>query len=76
MSKKAAISRLRKELKAFMKDPPPFMSVAVSDDNFFNWSYLLEGPPNTPCPSRKPKGPPPFPFPLLHPQALSGLFFP
>ena len=64
--KKGAISRLRKELKAFMRDPPPYLSVAVNDQNFFLWSYLLEGPPNTPYEGGwywgRLKFPPEYPF--------------
>jgi ubiquitin-conjugating enzyme E2 J2 len=48
MSKKGAIARLRKELKAISNDPCPYIHVAVSDSNFLNWSFLLEGPPDTP----------------------------
>ena len=36
MAKKGAINRLRKELAALMKDPPPYISVAVSDANFLS----------------------------------------
>ena len=48
MSKKGAINRLRKELKALLKDPVPYIHVAPNEANFLLWSYLLEGPPNTP----------------------------
>ena len=48
MSKKGAINRLRKELKVLLKDPVPYIHVAPNEANFLLWSYLLEGPPNTP----------------------------
>jgi len=48
------------------QDPPPYLSVAVSDANFFLWSYLLEGPPNTPYAGGwywgRLKFPPEYPF--------------
>mmetsp|Transcript_18079 Transcript_18079/g.39727 ORF Transcript_18079/g.39727 Transcript_18079/m.39727 type:complete len:256 (-) Transcript_18079:47-814(-) len=48
MASKQAISRLRKELKSISADPPPHIHVACSDANILNWSYLLEGPAETP----------------------------
>eukprot|EP00746_Dinoflagellata_sp_MGD_P135817 gnl/MRDRNA2_/MRDRNA2_69861_c0_seq1.p1 gnl/MRDRNA2_/MRDRNA2_69861_c0~~gnl/MRDRNA2_/MRDRNA2_69861_c0_seq1.p1 ORF type:complete len:376 (-),score=56.86 gnl/MRDRNA2_/MRDRNA2_69861_c0_seq1:74-1114(-) len=42
-----ALTRLRKELKAFHADPPPHIHVAVDEKNILNWSYLLEGPSGT-----------------------------
>jgi len=48
MASKPALSRLRKELKAITADPPPYIHVAVDEANILNWSYLLEGPSETP----------------------------
>eukprot|EP01047_Picozoa_sp_COSAG01_P054787 COSAG01_NODE_6028_length_3891_cov_2.424842_4_plen_306_part_00 len=47
-NKKGAIARLRKELRALMKEPVPYIHVAPNESNFLLWSYLLEGPPDTP----------------------------
>eukprot|EP00747_Dinoflagellata_sp_TGD_P169316 gnl/TRDRNA2_/TRDRNA2_198028_c0_seq1.p1 gnl/TRDRNA2_/TRDRNA2_198028_c0~~gnl/TRDRNA2_/TRDRNA2_198028_c0_seq1.p1 ORF type:complete len:189 (+),score=41.32 gnl/TRDRNA2_/TRDRNA2_198028_c0_seq1:134-700(+) len=47
MSKQAQ-SRLRKELKAISADPPPHIHVYCDESNILSWSYVLEGPPDTP----------------------------
>eukprot|EP00401_Gymnodinium_catenatum_P045136 CAMPEP_0117616776 /NCGR_PEP_ID=MMETSP0784-20121206/85237_1 /TAXON_ID=39447 /ORGANISM="" /LENGTH=217 /DNA_ID=CAMNT_0005420569 /DNA_START=90 /DNA_END=743 /DNA_ORIENTATION=+ len=47
MASKAS-SRLRKELKAILSDPPPHIHVSCDESNMLAWSYLLEGPPDTP----------------------------
>jgi len=43
-----ALNRLRKELKAISADPPPYIHVYCDDSDILSWSYLLEGPPDTP----------------------------
>ena len=48
MAKKAAALRLRQELVKFENDPPPFISIAVNERNVLLWSFLLQGPPDTP----------------------------
>lgn len=48
MASKQALSRLRKELKTICADPPPHIHVFCDEANILNWSYLLEGPPETP----------------------------
>jgi len=45
---KQALSRLRKELKKISADPPPHIHVYCDESNILLWSYLLEGPPDTP----------------------------
>mmetsp|Transcript_41693 Transcript_41693/g.75719 ORF Transcript_41693/g.75719 Transcript_41693/m.75719 type:complete len:257 (-) Transcript_41693:98-868(-) len=45
---KQANNRLRKELKQIFADPPPHIYVYCDEANMLNWSYLLEGPPDTP----------------------------
>lgn len=47
MASKQATSRLRRELKAILMDPPPYIHVACDDSNILVWNYLLEGPPET-----------------------------
>lgn len=48
MASKQALSRLRKELKAIVLDPPPNIHVHCDESNILHWSYLLEGPADTP----------------------------
>jgi len=48
MASKQALTRLRKELKAIGQDPPPHIHVSCDESNILAWSYLLEGPPDTP----------------------------
>lgn len=48
MASRQATSRLRKELQAILKDPPPHIHVSCDESNILLWSYLLEGPPDTP----------------------------
>jgi ubiquitin-conjugating enzyme E2 J2 len=48
MATKQASSRLRKELKAISADPPPHIHVSCDESNILSWSYLLEGPADTP----------------------------
>lgn len=48
MASKQALSRLRKELKAISADPPPNIHVYCDESNILAWSYLLEGPEDTP----------------------------
>ena len=48
MAKKAAAARLRTELAKIHSDPPPYITVAVNERNVLLWSFLIEGPPETP----------------------------
>ncbi|CAE8594404.1 unnamed protein product, partial [Polarella glacialis] len=48
MASKQATSRLRKEMKVISEDPPPHIHVSVDEGNILNWSYILEGPLDTP----------------------------
>lgn len=48
MVSRQARSRLRKELAAIHADPPPHIHVYCDEENIISWSYLLEGPPDTP----------------------------
>ena len=47
MASKGAVSRLKKELVAVHKDPPPYIQVSVDEKDILVWDYLLEGPPNS-----------------------------
>merc|ERR1712113_1156901 len=40
--------RLRKELKILLSDPPPYVHVRCDEANILSWSFLIEGPPDTP----------------------------
>jgi len=44
----AASARLRKELKVFSADPPPYINVRNEESNILMWHFLLQGPPDTP----------------------------
>ena len=46
MGSRAALARLRKELKAF--DPPPFIRAAPLESNMLEWRFVLQGPPDSP----------------------------
>lgn len=48
MASKPALSRLRKELKVISADPPPHIHVSCDESNILSWSFLLEGPEDTP----------------------------
>eukprot|EP00929_Paragymnodinium_shiwhaense_P014689 TRINITY_DN122635_c0_g1_i1.p1 TRINITY_DN122635_c0_g1~~TRINITY_DN122635_c0_g1_i1.p1 ORF type:complete len:265 (+),score=54.92 TRINITY_DN122635_c0_g1_i1:87-881(+) len=48
MASKIAANRLRKDLKAISKSPPPYINVACDDSNILHWLYVLEGPEDTP----------------------------
>lgn len=43
-----AKTRLLKELKGIFADPPPYIHVACDEANILDWSFLLEGPEDTP----------------------------
>lgn len=45
---KQAAARLRKELKAIEKDPPPYIHIHCDESNILSWSFVIEGPPGTP----------------------------
>ncbi|CAE8706135.1 unnamed protein product [Polarella glacialis] len=45
---KEAASRLRKELKAILNDPPPFVHIYCDESNLLLWHFLIQGPPDTP----------------------------
>eukprot|EP01052_Picozoa_sp_SAG31_P019489 SAG31_NODE_1422_length_8420_cov_2.887514_6_plen_238_part_00 len=47
-AKKPALLRLRKEIMAICKDPPPLVRASVDEGNILHWHYLLQGPPDTP----------------------------
>ena len=41
--------RLKKEMKAFMETPPPFIpEIYVDDSDITTWLFLMQGPPDTP----------------------------
>lgn len=42
------VARLRKELKSIAADPPPFIHVSCDESRILAWSFLIEGPPDTP----------------------------
>lgn len=80
MASKQAISRLRKELLAINKDPPPHIHVHCDEKNILDWSYLLEGPEGTPYEGGwywgRLKFPKEYPFapPSIHMVTPSGRF--
>lgn len=45
---KPTAARLKKELGAIAQDPPPFVNVCCRDSNILAWSFLIQGPPETP----------------------------
>ncbi|GJP37664.1 hypothetical protein CLOM_g22101 [Closterium sp. NIES-68] len=48
-ARKGCLRKLKKELAAFLKDPPPYIPlVHVNESNMLDWHFLLEGPPDTP----------------------------
>lgn len=46
MGSRAALARLRKELKSF--DPPPYIKAAPLETNMLEWRFVLQGPPDSP----------------------------
>jgi len=44
---KQTSTRLRKELQAIAKDPPPFIYVNCDEGSILKWDFLIEGPPDT-----------------------------
>ena len=46
MANKAALARLRKELKAF--DPPPYIRAKPLENNLLEWRFVLQGPHDSP----------------------------
>jgi ubiquitin-protein ligase len=42
-----ALKRLQREIKEITKEPNPFYSILVSENNIFHWKVLLFGPPDT-----------------------------
>jgi len=43
-----ALVRLRKEMKAIRADPPPFVRIHCDESDMLSWSFVIEGPPDTP----------------------------
>ena len=72
MAKKAATTRLRKELLNFYKDPPPLICVAINEKNILEWDYLLQGPEETPYEGGEYHGRIRFPsnYPLAPPEIV------
>lgn len=48
MASKPARSRLLKELKVISADPAPHIHISVDESYILDWSYLLQGPMDTP----------------------------
>ncbi|GAQ79341.1 ubiquitin-conjugating enzyme [Klebsormidium nitens] len=49
MARKGCLVRLKKEMTAFMKEPPPYIpAIAVNESDMLTWHFLVEGPPQTP----------------------------
>mmetsp|Transcript_36024 Transcript_36024/g.89932 ORF Transcript_36024/g.89932 Transcript_36024/m.89932 type:complete len:184 (-) Transcript_36024:216-767(-) len=48
MAAKVAITRLRKEYKAFMQDPPEFVSAHPFETDVLEWRFVIRGPPDSP----------------------------
>lgn len=67
MAPKVCMTKLKKEMKAFLSNPPPHIpSVHVNERNMLEWHFLLEGPPETPYAGGwyigKLRFPPEYPF--------------
>eukprot|EP00929_Paragymnodinium_shiwhaense_P072427 TRINITY_DN36764_c0_g1_i1.p1 TRINITY_DN36764_c0_g1~~TRINITY_DN36764_c0_g1_i1.p1 ORF type:complete len:390 (+),score=48.39 TRINITY_DN36764_c0_g1_i1:55-1224(+) len=45
---KETLARLRKELKAMHKDPPPLIHISSTERTVTKMNFLLQGPPDTP----------------------------
>jgi ubiquitin-conjugating enzyme E2 J2 len=46
MAARAALARLRKELRSF--EPPPYIRAAPLEQNLQEWRFVLQGPPDSP----------------------------
>ncbi|EIE23404.1 UBC-like protein [Coccomyxa subellipsoidea C-169] len=67
MAPKVCVNKLKKEMRAFLADPPPHVpAVHVNEKNMLEWHYLIEGPPDTPYAGGmyigKLRFPPEYPF--------------
>ena len=41
------MNRLQKELRRMERDPLPYIQARPNENNFFEWHYIITGPPNT-----------------------------
>ncbi|KAL0025136.1 hypothetical protein WJX77_002298 [Trebouxia sp. C0004] len=67
MAPKVCMTKLKKEMKAFLSNPPPHIpAIFVNERNILEWHFLLEGPPDTPYAGGwyigKLRFPPEYPF--------------
>ncbi|KAL0023061.1 hypothetical protein WJX79_006834 [Trebouxia sp. C0005] len=67
MAPKVCMTKLKKEMKAFLSSPPPHIpAIFVNERNILEWHFLLEGPPDTPYAGGwyigKLRFPPEYPF--------------
>ncbi|BDA47267.1 Ubiquitin-conjugating enzyme E2 6 [Coccomyxa sp. Obi] len=67
MAPKVCVNKLKKEMRAFLAEPPPHVpAVHVNEKNMLEWHYLIEGPPDTPYAGGmyigKLRFPPEYPF--------------
>lgn len=67
MAPKVCMTKLKKEMKAFLSNPPPHIpAIFVNERNILEWHFLLEGPPETPYAGGwyigKLRFPPEYPF--------------
>ncbi|KAL0054737.1 hypothetical protein WJX82_001708 [Trebouxia sp. C0006] len=67
MAPKVCMTKLKKEMKAFLSNPPPHIpAIFVNERNMLEWHFLLEGPPDTPYAGGwyigKLRFPPEYPF--------------
>ena len=43
----AALKRIEKEYKDFLKDPVPNTTIELDKENTYHWKVIMKGPPNT-----------------------------
>ena len=48
MPRKAALRRLKIDLKSMVSDPPEFITAMPSESNMLKWHYVIVGPPDSP----------------------------
>eukprot|EP00659_Diplonema_papillatum_P008876 gene8876-13759_t len=72
MTRQDALTRLRKELVSFYKDPPPLICVSPNEKNMIDWDYLLQGPAGTPYEGGEYHGRLKFPvdYPMAPPEIV------